>query len=92
MGEAKRFRQNEPVLALPVMPRKSRSLTPDQKWRESVSGSDDRLHVVVCVYPEFFPQPADVHIQGAWAYLGHVAPDVHQENRSGHNLSCVLHQ
>jgi hypothetical protein len=52
-AKRKRFRQNEPALVLPVMPRKSRSLTPDQNWPESVSGSDDRLHVLVC--------PPDLH-------------------------------
>ena len=50
---------------------------------ETVSDPNDRFDVLICVFYWFFSQSPKVHID-RWCE--------HQESRSRHNLSSVLHQ
>jgi hypothetical protein len=65
--------------------------TPILRRTETVSLPEDGLYAPAFV-PQFFSQPANVHIQRACARLRRVTPDLHQKNRAGDNLSSVLDQ
>jgi hypothetical protein len=41
--------------------------------------------------PQFLPQPANVNIQRACAWLRRITKDLRQKNRSGHNFANILH-
>jgi hypothetical protein len=62
------------------------------EWPESVPDPDDHFDVLVSVDGQFFPQPADVRIRPASGNIRRIAPNLLQDNRSGHNLSGVLNQ
>ena len=63
--------------------RRSSSQPGRRCWPETVSDPRDRFYILFCVYPQFSPQPVDVHV-----YLSRE----HQENRSWNSFSSVLHQ
>src|SRR5678816_4072042 len=62
------------------------------KWLKAVPDAEDGLDVLFAVLPEFLPQAANVHIQGARANLIAVTPDTHEQNLAGDDFAGVLHQ
>jgi hypothetical protein len=58
---------------------------------ETVLFPEDRLDTPPFA-PQFLPQPTNMRIDRARPRLRLITKDLGQKYRSGHNLSCVLHE
>jgi len=58
----------------------------------AVPNSKDCFDVLGCVRPQFSPQSANVHVQGACPDPGAVAPNQSQQSLAGNDLPGALHQ